>query len=619
VYCQVVYICGCIPARIRHALADLPETLDETYQRNLREINKADWEFAHRLFQFVSVASRPLRVKELAELLAFDFEARPIPKYQEAWRLEDPVDAVLSKCSSLLAIVDGVNIHIGKVIQFSHFSVKEFLTSARLAEASDIVPRRYHISMTPAHTLAAQVCLGILFHQEKDAVSNGNLGELSLARYAARHFADHARFEGVSRNIEDGLKQLFDPSRPHLAVYAWIDAPGAYWGEISPTGRPSRPHGSPLHYAAHWGLHSMVEFLVIEHAQDVHSQSFPYNAAPLHLASERGHVKVVRFLLERDADVTAQNGRGCTPLHLASSKGQREVADMLIEHGADVMAQDKYGLTALHLASQEGQAEIAGMLIERGADVAAQTTNGYTPLQLTSQAGQVEAAEMLIEHGADVTARNKFGRTLLHEASINGYVEFTGMLIKRGVDVTAQDQNGSTPLHEASETGRLEVADMLIEHGADVTAQDKDGSTPLHLATQHGRAEVVGMLVERGADMAAQNKYGSTPLHLASQHGRAEIARILIERGADAITQNKDGSTPLHLASAQFHRHKTFARPFAAIVRMLLEHGADATIRDKDGRTPFDLASSGRSFKAVEHIFLKHGLEADPGTHENTN
>ena len=143
-YCQVVYICGCIPARIRHALEDLPETLDETYRRTLRDINKADWEFAHRLFQFVSAAFRPLRVEELAELLAFDFKAEPIPNFHESWRLEDPVDAVLSTCSSLLAVVDG-GYYNGKVIQFSHFSVKEFLTSDRLAGATDITLRRYQI------------------------------------------------------------------------------------------------------------------------------------------------------------------------------------------------------------------------------------------------------------------------------------------------------------------------------------------------------------------------------------------------------------------------------------------------------------------------------------------
>jgi hypothetical protein len=92
--------------QIKKHLAMLPVTLDETYQRILGEIDEAHWEFAHRLFQFVSVAFRPLSVEELAELLAFDFnDAGQIPKFHEDGRMEDPVNAVLSTCSSLLAIV----------------------------------------------------------------------------------------------------------------------------------------------------------------------------------------------------------------------------------------------------------------------------------------------------------------------------------------------------------------------------------------------------------------------------------------------------------------------------------------------------------------------------------
>ena len=209
-YCQVVYICGLVPARIRHALADLPKTLDDTYERTLQEINEAEWKIAHRVFQFIAVARRPLDVKELADLLAFDFEAGSIPKFHEGWRLEDPVDAVLPTYSSLLAIVDeayydeySIEYRSRKVIQFSHFSVREFLTSARLAETSDIISRRYHISMTPAHTLAAQACLGILLHLDKDVVTRDSLEELPLAKYAAEHWVDHARWT-MSRNWRMG-------------------------------------------------------------------------------------------------------------------------------------------------------------------------------------------------------------------------------------------------------------------------------------------------------------------------------------------------------------------------------------------------------------------------------
>jgi hypothetical protein len=138
----LAYLRGCQPGRIRHALAELPETLDETYERTLREINKADSELAHRLFQCVAVASRPLRVEELAEFLALDFEAGKIPELREDWRPDDPFEAVLSTCSTLLSLV---NVDDSAVIQFSHFSVKEYLTSPRFAEKCGPISRRYYV------------------------------------------------------------------------------------------------------------------------------------------------------------------------------------------------------------------------------------------------------------------------------------------------------------------------------------------------------------------------------------------------------------------------------------------------------------------------------------------
>ena len=378
-YCQLEYICGLIPARIRHALAELPETLDDTYQRSLREIKKAQWEMVHRLFQFVAVARRPLRVKELAELLAFDFEAGPIPKFCEAWRLEDSDDAVLSTCSSLLATVEGGR-SVGKVVQFAHFSVKEYLTSARLAEASDIISRRFHISTTPAHTVAAQACLGILLHLDEDVVDMDDLREFPLAGYAAQFWVDHARLEDVSRIVEDGMKQLFDDTKPHLRTCTWLR--DSLWRR-----RYDMPfRGVPLHYAVLWGLHSMVEILVIQYPQDVHSQDFTENATPLHLALGKGLAKIARFLLEHDARVTAKKTDGSTPLHLASQWGQLEVAGMLIERGADVKAKNEDGETPLHFALRAGRLEVAGMLIERGADVTAEGKHGDTPLHLAPRA-----------------------------------------------------------------------------------------------------------------------------------------------------------------------------------------------------------------------------------------
>ena len=162
--CQLKYLAGCHPVHIQRALDELPATLDETYERTLREIEEANWEDARRLLQCVTVASRPLRVEELADILAFDFDAESIPKFREECRLQDPVDAVLSTCPTLLSLV---TVESSRVVQFAHFSVKEYLTSSRFADKHDTISSHYHISMTPAHAVVAQACLGILLHLDE--------------------------------------------------------------------------------------------------------------------------------------------------------------------------------------------------------------------------------------------------------------------------------------------------------------------------------------------------------------------------------------------------------------------------------------------------------------------
>jgi len=115
-----------LPASVRRTLDELPESLDETYERVLKEIKKPNREHARRLLQCLVVAVRPLGQEELSEIIAFDFnDVEEIPKLNPSWRWEDQEQALLSSCSSLIAIVDANDT---RVVQFSHFSVKEFLT-----------------------------------------------------------------------------------------------------------------------------------------------------------------------------------------------------------------------------------------------------------------------------------------------------------------------------------------------------------------------------------------------------------------------------------------------------------------------------------------------------------
>ena len=137
---------------------DLPKTLDESYGRTLLGIDEEKREYAQRLFRCLAVSIRPLHVEEFAEILAVQFDGAESPTFNADWRPENAEEAVLSVCSSLITIVDRGG---HQIVQFSHFSVKEYFTSDRLATAEERLSY-YHILAEPAHTILAHASLSVL-------------------------------------------------------------------------------------------------------------------------------------------------------------------------------------------------------------------------------------------------------------------------------------------------------------------------------------------------------------------------------------------------------------------------------------------------------------------------
>ena len=486
-----------LPSRIRQALEELPESLDGTYERTLQDINEANCEFAHRIFQCVAVASRPLRVEELAEFLAFDFNAGAIPTFRPGWRPADPLDALLSTCSSFLAVVKAED---SEVIQFSHFSVKEYLTSTRLTEAKHPIPR-YYVSMMPAHTLVAQACLGVLLYLD-NRITSDNLKDFHLVKYAAEHWADHVRFERVPAMVQDGVKRLFDPRTRHLAVLVRIFDPCPSQSRRQQSTDPSHLSGSSLHYAACLGIHELITFLVIEHSQDVNAQD-DEKRTPLHLASQGGHVAFARVLIEHGAKVNVGDKYKRSPLHLALNSGHVDSARVLVDHGVDVNAPDDSNLTPLHLALRGGHGDFAQVLIDHGADMNAQDNFKSAPLHLALRGRNMGLAQLLVEHGADVNVQDHSKSAPLHLAASDGHVKLAQALIKHGADVNIKDNSKSTPLHRASKSGHLEVVQALLTHGVHANTRDKFDLTPLHFASQKGHLEVVRLLLDYCKDKGA--------------------------------------------------------------------------------------------------------------------
>ena len=403
-FCQLEILRHCLPPSVRQILDELPESLDKTYERILREIRKPNQRHAHRLLQCLVAAARPLQVKELGEILAVDFNVEGVPKLNLGWRGADQEEAVMSACSSLVIIVKDKG---SRIVQFSHFSVKEYLTENRLAEPIRDVSR-YHIRLEAAHTTLAQACLGVLLHLD-DRVDRDDIGNFPLAQYAAQYWAKHARFANASSPIKIGMECLFDADRPHFATWLWIYDED--WdGRSMNTSRPGKPEAVPLYYAAKLGFRDLVEHLIAKHPEHVHA-SGGVEVTSMHVAAIAGHADILSLLLEHGAYVNGLGINGQTPLHRASANAKVEAGKCLLDHGADINARDNDGSTPLLLAAFE-EVEFARLLLKSGARINVRDNIcGWTPLHWAVKATNIQVVRLLLEHGADVNALDPTGRT----------------------------------------------------------------------------------------------------------------------------------------------------------------------------------------------------------------
>ena len=340
--------------------------------------------------QCLVVAVRPLEVKELAEVLAFDFNVEGIPKLNVGWRWEDQEEAVMSACSSLVMIVQDGN---SRVVQFSHFSVKEFLMANRLAEPIRDVSR-YHIRLEAAHTILAQACLGALLRLD-DSIDRDKIKDFPLARYAAQYWATHARVEKVSSRIEDGMECLFDADRPQFATWLWIYNEDRH-GRTMSTMSPKKPEAVPLYYAAMLGFRDLAEYLIARHPENVNARG-GIQVTPMNVAASEGHANILSLLLDHGADVDGRDNEGSTPLHRALIKGKLEAAQCLLDRGADINAREGNGRTPLHWAVSFTSVQSVRFLLEHGADANASSDTGKTPSSYTRNS---EILELLSEYSA---------------------------------------------------------------------------------------------------------------------------------------------------------------------------------------------------------------------------
>ena len=649
----------------------MPETLDGTYEQSLRRIDKQKQDFAFRLFQCLVVSKRPLLVEELGELFAIQPDVDTIPTFDARCRPENPEEFVLSACSTLVAVVNNGD---EKIVQFSHFSVRVYLTSDRIAISEHV--SRFHVLPRPAHALLASACRSVLLHLDERIVRDKIYG-FPLASYAAQYWVDHAQFEDVATEIQHGMECLFDKDKPYFV--AWnllynIDDRCSY---------RKLPRSIPLYYAALCGFRHLAEHLVDAHPQDVNARG-GMHVTPLHAAVDKGHLGVAMLLLERGADIESRGSRTRTPLHMASYCGYADVVSLLIDHGADLNTETNNWETPLYLASEHGRKDAARSLLEHGADPNHQNAEGFTPLRAAWKEGHVDNVRLLLNYGADAKSPDNRGNSPLHVVLQGGggdtdiknillldppdpplrnlnplflehRLDIVKLLLEHGADANHLDGSGETPLHIALQGGLIkfasqgdfiEIVRLLLHHGADANHLDGSRKTPLHIVLRGGlinsasrgdSIEIVRLLLHHGADANHLDGSRKTPLHIAldgslinsASHGDfIEIVRLLLHRCADANHPCIFGITPLHLALRTGHNeiirllldlpgidswtslHAASQKGHNNIVRSLLNHGVDANHSDSDGWTALHTASQ-EGQDDIVRLLLDHRADAN--------
>ena len=271
--------------------------------------------------------------------------------------------------------------------------------------------------------------------------------------------------------------------------------------------------------------------------------------AEIHQAARQGELAKLKSLLDKTPGLLElKTEAGKTPLHFAVEGGQADIVRYLLDKGADINARNVAGETPLHYAAGWGFLDVIALLIEKGADVKARSNEGDTPLHYVRFQAITPVAKILLDHGAEANARNKAGDSLLVAAFGRARRDLIDLLFSRGAIIDNEGGEGMRLLTSAVEMGKTDLIDFLFSKGVRVKAEGELGNLLLHGAAAQGNQKIVDMIIGKGADLTMLSPDGGTLFHSAAKGNSLDLARLLAGKGLDVNAVDKLGRTALQIS-----------------------------------------------------------------------
>ena len=171
-------------------------------------------------------------------------------------------------------------------------------------------------------------------------------------------------------------------------------------------------------------------------------------------AVSKGDMKALEKLIKDDTDLNKQYDN-ITPLNLAAARNDKEMVKFLVEKGADINLEDGYGYTPLMKAIDYYNIGLAKNIINLKPDLnAICSATGDTPLTYLVNAkkygGGADLCYYMIKNGADINKKNKEGNTPLMIAAASYNYGIVGVLVNMGADYNIKNKEGKTAIDIAS-------------------------------------------------------------------------------------------------------------------------------------------------------------------------